>query len=76
MGFIEKFIEDIKVFLNTEISRDVRSLIVGVLLIIGLILMIKVVKMLNDSKVRKMKKFLTIFFCVLFILMSAFVATA
>ncbi|MDD2227020.1 MAG: hypothetical protein PHH71_00340 [Clostridia bacterium] len=76
VGFIEKFIEDIRIFLNTEISREARSLIVGVLLIIGLILMIKVVKMLNDSKTRKMKKFWTTFFCVLFILASAFVATA
>lgn len=73
---IANLINDIKDFLNFGISPTVKIMIVGILLIISLLFMRKIVKIIDNDKVRKLKKFWLILLCVLFIYLAVFVATA
>lgn len=75
-NFFTNLINEIKDFLNFGISPTIKILIVGIFLIIGLLLLRKIVKIIDNAKIRKLKKFGLILLCVLFIYLAVFVATA
>jgi len=74
-NFFTNLVNEIKDFLIFGISPTIRILIVGIFLIIGLLLFKKIVKIIDNAKIRKLKKFGLILLCVLFIYFAVFVAT-